>query len=182
MWIAWPQSQPPAMLWKEEPSGDGQTITEFNVDECVAVAIRSHYTEGLLGRRPKEYFFFFGWFAVKCEREYSDLEDLYKLAESSAEPNSRNTPKERGVSWDHVIRANLDAGETGCAQRSGYPSEGRWVKREPARKWRNQNPPQSQLHNHMASYLVGYEIKIQKLRWQMFVGVAQSWQMVLLVQ
>jgi hypothetical protein len=119
---------------------------------------------------------------VKCEREYSDLEDLYKLAESSAEPNSRNTPKERGVSWDHVIRANLDAGETGCAQRSGYPSEGRWVKREPAHKWRNQNPPQSQLHNHMASYLVGYEIKIQKLRWQMFVGVAQSWQMVLLVQ
>lgn len=81
-----------------------------------------------------------------------------------------------------MIRANLDAGETSLAQHSGYPLEGRWVKREPAGKRRNQNPPQSQLHNQMASYLVGYEIKIQKLRWQMFVAVAQSWQMVLLVQ
>lgn len=62
----------------------------------------------------KSIFFFFGWFVVKCEREYFDLEDLYKLVELFVESNSRNIFKERGVFWDYVIRVNLDVGEIGC--------------------------------------------------------------------
>lgn len=115
VWMPWTQSQTPAMLWRKEPH-DCQTRIEFNVDEWN----RSNKKPLYWGfARKKTQTVIFGWFAEKCERECSNLEDLYKPAESPAEPSSRSTPNEGSVSWDHVIGANRELGDTGCAQSKG---------------------------------------------------------------
>lgn len=55
------------------------------------------------------------------------------------------------------------------------------MKKGPFCKPRNQNSSENQLHSYITLFLVYYEIKMQKLRQQMFVSIAQSCQMVLLI-